>query len=108
MGQILGLGITHYPGLAFQGNLSRRIKMCLAGARPIGEDTGLADIKADAAAGLSPVLVPGTLSTHDALAEFCAHVHSFVDVGALKPLKIVADTANGMGGLIAPAVFSPV
>ena len=30
MGQILGLGITHYPGLAFQGNLSRRIKMCLA------------------------------------------------------------------------------
>ena len=30
MGQILGLGITHYPGLAFQGNLSRRIKVCLA------------------------------------------------------------------------------
>ena len=82
------------------------IKMCLAGARPIGEDTGLADIKRDAAAGLSPALVPGTRSTHDALAEFCAHVHSFVDVDALKPLKIVADTANGMGGLIAPAVFA--
>jgi phosphomannomutase len=81
------------------------IKLCLAGARPIGEDTGLADIKADAAAGLSPVLVPGTMSTHDALAEFATHVHSFVDVDALKPLKIVADTANGMGGLIAPAVF---
>ena len=30
MAQILGLGITHYPGLAFQGNISRRIKMCLA------------------------------------------------------------------------------
>ena len=81
------------------------IKLCLAGARPIGEDTGLADIKADAAAGLSPVLVPGTMSTHDALAEFATHVHSFVDVDALKPLKIIADTANGMGGLIAPAVF---
>jgi phosphomannomutase len=81
------------------------IKLCLAGARPIGEDTGLADIKADAASGLSPALVPGTMSTHDALAEFATHVHSFVDVDALKPLKIVADTANGMGGLIAPAVF---
>ena len=30
MGQILGLGITHYPGLSIQGNLSRRIKICLA------------------------------------------------------------------------------
>ena len=82
------------------------IKMCLAGARPIGEDTGLADIKADAAAGLERAATTGTVSTQDVLADFAEHVHSFVDTGALKPLKIVADTANGMGGLIAPAVFA--
>jgi len=30
---------------------------------------------------------------------------SFVDVGSLRPLKVVADTANGMGGLVVPIVF---
>jgi phosphomannomutase len=45
------------------------------------------------------------VSQLDALPEFAAHVRSFVDVDALKPLKVVADTANGMGGLIVPAVF---
>jgi phosphomannomutase len=40
------------------------------------------------------------------LSAFVNHVHSFVDVKALKPLRVVADTANGVGGLIAPAVFS--
>ena len=81
------------------------IKLALAGARPVGEDSGLAEIKAMAATGLEPVAVAGTVSTADALADFAAHVHSFVDVSALAPLKVVADTANGMGGLIVPAVF---
>ena len=81
------------------------IKLALAGARPVGEDSGLAEIKAMAATGLEPVAVAGTVSTGDALADFAAHVHSFVDVSALAPLKVVADTANGMGGLIVPAVF---
>ena len=39
------------------------------------------------------------------LARFADHVRSFVDVGTLRPLKVVADTANGMGGLVVPAVF---
>jgi phosphomannomutase len=82
------------------------IKLCLAGAKPVGEDTGLAQIKADTLRGLEPVGVPGTTSSRDdALAEFVEHVHSFVDLDALSPLKVVADTANGMGGLTAPAVF---
>ena len=42
------------------------------------------------------------------LARFADHVRSFVDVGALRPLKVVADTANGMGGLVVPAVFDPL
>ena len=48
---------------------------------------------------------PGGRQTLDLLHEFGAHVRSFVDVGALRPLKVVADTANGMGGLVVPAVF---
>lgn len=81
------------------------IKLCLAGARPVGEQTGLLQIKADVLTGLPAAASPGSVSHHDALGEFAEHVHSFVDVSALKPLRIVADTANGMGGLIAPAVF---
>jgi phosphomannomutase len=82
------------------------IKLCLAGARPVGEDSGLADIARMAAAGLDAVAEPGSVSERDVLGEFADHVHSFVDVGALAPLKVVADTANGMGGLIVPAVFA--
>jgi phosphomannomutase len=82
------------------------IKMCLAGARPIGEDTGLFEIRDLAIAGVAPTGTPGTVTTRDVLAEFAEHVHSFVDLDRLAPLKIVADTANGMGGLVAPAVFA--
>src|SRR3954447_22425317 len=81
------------------------IKLCLTGARPIGEDTGLSAIRDLIVAGLTPVATPGSLTHRDALSDFAEHVHSFVDVSVLKPLHIVADTANGMGGLVAPAVF---
>jgi phosphomannomutase len=81
------------------------IKLCLTGARPIGEDTGLAQIRDLTVAGLAPSGQPGSISRREALADFATHVRGFVDVAALKPLRIVADTANGMGGLVAPAVF---
>ena len=82
------------------------IKMCLAGARPIGEDTGLADIKRLAAAGVdTPPRAPGRMESVDLLGAFADHVRSFVDVAALAPLRVVADTANGMGGLVVPRVF---
>jgi len=83
------------------------IKMCLAGARPIGEDTGLADIKRMADVGVDrPPVPPGRVETADLLGAFAEHVRSFVDVSALAPLKVVADTANGMGGLVVPRVFA--
>ncbi|MEY2461965.1 MAG: phosphomannomutase [Acidimicrobiaceae bacterium] len=81
------------------------IKMCLAGAKPIGEDTGLHEIKALASVGLEPGGVTGTVTEQNLLPEFAAHVRSFVDVSALKPLEVIADTANGMGGLVVPLVF---
>ena len=84
------------------------IKMCLAGATPVGEETGLGVIKQWASEGLAPAPVSGSLSSADLLDAFADHVRSFVDTSLLAPLKIVADTANGMGGLVAPAVFGPL
>jgi phosphomannomutase len=81
------------------------IKMCLAGARPIGEDSGLDEVKRLAIEELPDAAAPGAISELDLLDAFASHVRSFVDVGLLRPLKVVADTANGMGGLVAPAVF---
>jgi len=82
------------------------VKMCRAGAAPIGEQTGLQQIKEMVDSGvISRSEVPGKLEHRDLLAEFGAHVRSFVDVSILAPLKVVADTANGMGGLVVPTVF---
>src|SRR6478736_5432156 len=53
------------------------VKLCLAGARPIGEDTGLNQIRDLTVAGLTPVDQPGTLTARDALGDFAEHVHSF-------------------------------
>ncbi len=82
------------------------IKMCRAGARPIGADTGLETIREASRTALGPVPVAGTRSEQDLLAAYAAHVHSFVDPAVLRPLKVVADTANGMGGLVVPEIFA--
>jgi phosphomannomutase len=87
------------------------IKLCLSGARPVGEDTGLAQIKADAEAvlagdGPAPATHAGSRSHQELLDDYARHVRSFAgDLAALKPLRVVADTANGMGGLVVPKVF---
>jgi phosphomannomutase len=83
------------------------LKLCLSGARPIGRDTGLADIAAGAEELLGQPLpaLTGGWSQQNLLDEWADHVVSFVDLGSLRPLKVVADTANGMGGLVVPIVF---
>jgi phosphomannomutase len=82
------------------------IKMCRASAAPVGEATGLVQIKEAVAAGLvERAEEAGRVETRNLLGDFANHVRSFVDTSVLRPLRVVADTANGMGGLIAPAVF---
>ncbi|MDQ4097217.1 MAG: phosphomannomutase/phosphoglucomutase [Actinomycetota bacterium] len=82
------------------------IKLCLAGAKPVGQDTGLADIRDAAERGPGDEADSrGSVTQLELLTEYAAHVRSFVDVTRLKPLKVVADTANGMGGLVVPRVF---
>jgi phosphomannomutase len=83
------------------------IKLSRAGAAPVGQDTGLGDIKAMVATGLlERAEERGRIEQRDLIPEYVQHVHSFVDVDALSPLRVVADTANGMGGVVVPAVFA--
>ena len=84
------------------------MKLCLSGARPIGRDTGLAEIQALAETLLDEPAAPPSapLRQLDLLDEWAEHVISFVDRDSLRPLKVVADTANGMGGLVVPIIFS--
>ena len=81
------------------------IKLCLSAAKPVGRDTGLAEMQADLEDPDAGGRALGTTSTLDLLDAFANHVRSFVDISALAPLKVVVDTANGMGGLVVPAVF---
>ena len=92
------------------------LKLCLSGARPIGRDTGLAEIQATTEAVLDQWATEGIpdpgvdalapLEERTVLDAYAAHVRSFVDVSSLRPLRVVADTANGMGGLVVPEVFA--
>ena len=86
------------------------LKLCLSGARPVGIDSGLADIKATAQSvldggGPRPAARTGKLTSQSIIDRFVEHVLSFVDVASIRQMRIVADTANGMGGLVVPAVF---
>ena len=86
------------------------IKCCFAGARSIGIDNGLLDMKLIAHQvldGREPVkaATAGVLDHANLLSEFADHVVQFIDGESLRSLRIVADTANGMGGLVVPAVF---
>ncbi len=83
------------------------IKLCLAGAKPVGVESGLVEIEA-MTNEFYETPAEGELAeytTLDLTNEWVTHVHSFADVSTFRPLKIVADTANGMGGLVAPLVF---
>jgi phosphomannomutase len=83
------------------------IKLCRSGARPVGAESGLLDIKAAVADG--PVTAGpsrGSVSHRDVLDDYSAHVRGFLGAAPTRRLRVVADTANGMGGLVVPHVFA--
>ena len=83
------------------------LKFCMPGARPVGEDSGLREIRAIVERGDTPsAATKGTVSQRDLLVPYTEHVLSFVDVAAMRPMTVAVDTANGMGGLVVPAVMA--
>lgn len=105
-------GHLNRPGAMFTASHNpaqyNGVKLCFAGARPIGQDTGLAEIQALTEAFMTNPPAPATpiVTARNLLAEWVQHVHSFIDVEQLRPLKIVADTANGMGGFVVPLIMA--
>jgi phosphomannomutase len=81
------------------------MKFCQSRARAIGLDTGLVEIRQLAEQPAKVANRRGKVRKVDLLDNFVEHVHSFIDVKSLRSLKIVVDTANGMGGLVVPAAF---
>ncbi|HEX9774083.1 MAG TPA: phosphomannomutase/phosphoglucomutase [Actinomycetota bacterium] len=83
------------------------IKLVRAGAVPVGSDTGMAEIKDMVAADrYAQNRRLGSIEKLDVLASFVDHIAGLVDPASFRPLKVVVDAANGMGGLTVPAVFA--
>ncbi|MFD9489383.1 phosphomannomutase/phosphoglucomutase [Streptomyces sp. NPDC059991] len=107
-------GKLNLPGAMFTASHNpaqyNGIKLCRAGAAPVGQDTGLADIRAlveawSESGAPEAAATTGTLDERDTLADYAAHLKSLVDVAGIRPLKVVVDAGNGMGGHTVPTVF---
>ncbi len=94
---------SHNPA-AYNG-----IKLCRAGAKPVGQDTGLGAIRDDLIAGVpgydGP---PGTVSDQDVLVDYGTYLQSLVDLSGSRPLRVAVDAGNGMAGHTAPAVLGVI
>ncbi|MYT72526.1 MULTISPECIES: phosphomannomutase/phosphoglucomutase [unclassified Streptomyces] len=108
-------GALNLPGAMFTASHNpaeyNGIKLCRAGAAPVGRDTGLADIRrlaeewSDTGAP-EPAATTGTISRRDTLDDYAAHLRGLVDLTAVRPLKVVVDAGNGMGGHTVPTVLA--
>ena len=81
------------------------IKLCRAGARPVGIETGLKDIKDLAERTLPPAPVPGSITRVDLLPGYADYLTKLVDISAIRPLTVAVDAGNGMAGHTVPKVF---
>ena len=100
------------PGVMFTASHNpaqyNGMKFCRAGAEPVALDTGLAEMRDLILDGTlpQPADEPGAHRTVEGTIDaFADHVRGFVDVDALRPLKVAVDAGNGMAGLVVPAVF---
>ena len=106
-------GALDVPGAMFTASHNpaqyNGIKMCHPGARPVGLSTGLSDIRRLAQVyldeGVPAAERVGSVSDDDMLAAYGAHLRSLVPLEGIRPLRVVIDAGNGMGGLTAPAVL---
>ncbi|MFI6097276.1 phosphomannomutase/phosphoglucomutase [Lentzea sp. NPDC051213] len=84
------------------------IKLCRAGASPVGQDSGLAQIRQDAENQVPDAegVTEGSYEERNMLADYAAYLNNLVDLKGIRPLKIVVDAGNGMGGYTVPEVFA--
>ena len=82
------------------------IKLCKAGAKPVGIETGLAEIKQLVESGVPVFDGPaGSVTSKDLLPGYAEYLRKLVDLSGIRPLKVVVDAGNGMGGYTVPTVF---
>jgi len=82
------------------------IKLCWAGARPVGQDTGLAEIRRIAEEGVPPVAgAHGSVEQRDLLHPYADYLKSLVDLSEIRRLTVVVDAGNGMAGHTVPVVL---
>lgn len=106
-------GILDLPGAMFTASHNpaqyNGIKLCFAGAKPVGQASGLTAIRERAQRLLdSGEALPapnGTIESREMLADYAAHLRTLVDLRGIRPLKVVVDAGNGMGGYTVPAVL---
>jgi len=106
-------GLLDCPGAMFTASHNpaayNGIKLCRAGAKPVGKETGLTAISEDVIAGVPAYGGPrGSISERDVLADYGEFLRSLVDVTELRPLRVAVDAGNGMAGHTTPAVLGPV
>ena len=106
-------GLLDCPGAMFTASHNpaayNGIKLCRAGAKPVGADTGLTTISDDVIAGIPAYDGPnGTITDKDVLAEYGEFLRSLVDTSELRPLRVAVDAGNGMGGHTTPAVLGVI
>lgn len=104
-------GALGLPGAMFTASHNpakyNGIKLCRAGAAPVGQDSGLREIRAMIDAGIPASTGRiGEVTQRDLLADYAAFLRSLVDLGSIRPLRVVVDAGNGMGGFTVPAVLS--
>ncbi|TYR15522.1 phosphomannomutase/phosphoglucomutase [Corynebacterium urealyticum] len=102
-------GVGECPGAMFTASHNpaqyNGIKLCRAGAKPVGQGTGLERIVEELVAGVPAYDgEPGTSSDKDVLDGYADYLLSLVPMD-IRPLKVAVDAGNGMGGLTVPAVF---
>ena len=103
-------GKLNLPGAMFTASHNpaayNGIKLCLSGARPIGKESGLLTIENFVKEGTAMAMRNiGVEKNQNLLDEYVDYLLALVDVSNIRPLKIVIDAGNGMGGYTAPAVF---